>query len=248
MDQFSEDFFENNKIAVYRNTATLKDYTSDDSFILINEELRDGVISKFVAKYLNQITSILDEAKPIENDYVLFRGLGSFAPFKESDFYVDQGFSSKTTSIETAEQFATLGGHLLEIKYPRGTKQIYMGLVSGAEEEEEFLSYPGEKLKLEKKIVSRSHTKYVCSYVGSNFDYPVIDESLDRQIEEIIFPIIDIYFNNDVNKKIFFGSVDMSKVINRENIYIRLYLATSLKFAKTVEIMTKGKSYKFNLS
>lgn len=158
----------------------------------INSNLRNEVFSKKILGYIQQIISVIDEAfdhPPVS----FFRGI--VGNLKVGDFFVDPGFSSKTTNYDTAKKFTQSSCCLLRLTYPEPSKQISLKDYSYYSDEEEFLSYPGESFYVEEIRKSSDGTDiYECIYVDNyykfNFDFEAssyLDKIWNQIIKSLFF-------------------------------------------------------------
>lgn len=185
---------------------------------LVNHELRRGrKISLYSSKIIEDIIDAINKTEASTEEYTLYRG--TFNSFVNSKIYKDPGFMSKTSDIDVAEIFAdSYDGEeepvILAIKYPPGTKQLYLAPLSHHPDEEEFLTFPGEiirftgreELLTNKKTygnytVETTTTIMHCEYVDSQPDY-IVDRNIDSKLEKMFIPLLD--FIRDSKMKNFF--------------------------------------------
>lgn len=195
-----------NEIVIFRNAKKLNNYTQHYDR-LVNKELRNkGNISFFSSQIINGILDTLEETPPIKRDYILYRGF-DYNIF-QGNLIIDPGFMSKTSSRNIALRFSTglyEGGGLLIIKYPKNTKQLYLSPISSFPEEEEYLTYPGETLRVIKHEVDSDELNiYFCEYIENNYNIK-INEIIDEGVEKIIRPFLDLVIKG---KKFFWIKLD----------------------------------------
>ena len=117
---------------------------------VVNHGLRNKNISQRGYKITQGIINTLDRALPLENSITLFRGVKTLPKMKIGDNYTDLGFSSKTDILSVALNFSGQSCCVMIVRYPPGVKQLYFGIDKNVytKHESEYLTYPGEILKL----------------------------------------------------------------------------------------------------
>lgn len=103
----------------------------------VNDSIREGHLSEFEVTLFDDIVSTLDSLQPL-NNIRLYRGLSEF----KTSYLSDPGITFKTSSMKVALSYAEEA--LLVVDYPGETKQLY----SDRQGLDEYISYPGEVLKL----------------------------------------------------------------------------------------------------
>jgi hypothetical protein len=131
---------------------TLLDY-EDDGFRDANEGLRRSTLTSRGFQICTGVVTILDTLPKTSGPLRLYRGVGSNDNrWKKGEVFVDKGFSSKSTSLSTAIEFALKGANehtingraLLIIDYDDPDK--YIGTIH--DHERELVTYYGEALRV----------------------------------------------------------------------------------------------------
>lgn len=182
------------KNQLVNDISALRSYTSF-LYEIINKNLRDGVTSTRINKRIEDIKDNIKQA-PTYKDLVLFRGIGQYMDLSIGDKIKDRGFMSKSTNIDVAKGFATLGT-LFVLYYPGETKQIFMNPFSvyrnSDEVEDEMLTFPGESFTVEAtfKLGPTINVVYVIFDDYASFDI-LIDPNIDQTFDKIerVFPDI----------------------------------------------------------
>jgi hypothetical protein len=188
----------------------------------INHCLRQAVIPQHAFNMISTIFKAVNESKSIDYDYVCFRGLNSrYDPEKSRN-----SFTSKSFSLEEALAFTggdeNNEGTLLIIKYPAGSKQLFVDVASKFEtfDECEILSFPGEIFHEVGFVKFQPGPNlYFLEYVGNNFQMPLVDPSIDERINNFIGQVL-LLAKNGV---IWINQHDLYTVGTRFGIYHCVY-------------------------
>jgi len=190
------------------NKRILKDDNSWLQYLLymdqvINTGLRKQTITQRAYDITRDILNDIDQAKPIENELVLYRGVKTMPKIKIGDRFSNLGFTSKSSDFKTALNFAGKSGCcLMIIRYRPGSKQLYLGVEKNMEtaEEEEFLTYPGEIFELKDTALFHNEFNptikvYIFDVVGnqySNFNQisQIVDGNIDKKYQYFLSQFI----------------------------------------------------------
>ena len=143
---------------------------------VINHELRNKKMSQRAYDISQGIINTIDRALPFEDEITLFRGVKTLPNMKVGDNYVDLGFSSKSDGLSVALNFSGPSCCVMIIKYPPGVKQLYFGIDKNVytKPESEYLTYPGEILKLTETLSYWDELKIPVYSIFSDVIYPDI--------------------------------------------------------------------------
>lgn len=133
----------------------------------VNDSIREGRLDEFEVTLFNDIVSTLDNLQPL-NNIRLYRGLSEF----DDKYLSDPGITFKTSSLEVALSYAEEA--LLVIDYPGNTKQLY----SDRQGLDEYISYPGEVLKLTR----------ICPYDDKIKIYYTVFDRIELNYRELYQP------------------------------------------------------------
>lgn len=115
----------------------------------INDQMKSGKIDGTHRQWINEIN---DDMQPLENNYLVYRGIAEDIKLEEGDGFSSKAFSSTSTDIFTAAKFAReKRSHQIEsvihVELPKGQK----ALVTNSREREVVL--PADtKLRVKKKL------------------------------------------------------------------------------------------------
>lgn len=174
----------------YKNARVLSKYTQYYDG-LVNGNLRNqSPTSEFSMNIIAGILRVLDQTKPIDVPYTLYRGTDLYYTER-----IDYGFSSKSSSLEVAKNFALEAENpaVMIVYYPPGTKQLALSDVSKFPDEQEFLTYPGETLQFIREFDLDGILYQEYRFVGYQIMKPVLDTTIDAAINARIAPFFDLY-------------------------------------------------------
>jgi len=164
---------------------------SDHYYRIINDCLRkEQSMPRYIFRLICSIIEALDESPPIDHDYMVARGI-------REEYQYDKGFASKAIHLTACCDFVNNGeGTIMICKYPKGSKQLYVDMCGVMEScnEDEVISYPGEKWEIEKTITMESgHNILFLKYMGFDFDLTklTIDPTIDNAIDVYILKVLN---------------------------------------------------------
>ena len=120
----------------------------------INYGLRHKRLSPMSYLIVEDILDALDEVEPYDEELILFRGVKSTPTFPVNELSVgdeirDPGFASKSGIFEVAWNFTDDNCCILVFLYPPGSKHINLTSISHFPEEDEYITYPGERFEVQ---------------------------------------------------------------------------------------------------
>lgn len=120
-------------------------YSSTGGCDKINSYLRVGIKGGHDKRLDSNVASLTRAINnnPIKEDTVVFRGVHSVHHSIKNGVYTEPGFSSTSTSINTANKFAGSEGDIIVFSVRKGTHGLAMPSMSYYPEENEILFPPG---------------------------------------------------------------------------------------------------------
>lgn len=176
---------------------------------VVNFGIRNKRLSEIGYIIYRRIMSLINKAHNNPETFYLFRGVRDneklkLYSMKIGDTFSDPGFSSRTTSPEIVNTFAGYNCCAIVVKYEANTQPfIFTDDDSfdgngNAFLESEYLTYPGEVLKIEDiQTISFAYSNiktYICSIDRINFDN--IQSYVDTTIDEEFKVFYNILKNN----------------------------------------------------
>lgn len=177
---------------------------------VVNFGIRNKRISEIGYILYKRMIRLINEAPNNPDTLYLFRGIRDTRYFRLKldigDTFSDPAFSSRTTSPVIARDFAGETCCAIIVKYPANTQPfIYTDDDSfdsngNAYLESEYLTYPGEVLRVQSveniKFATKYLKTYVCSVERITFDNieSYIDTSIDKDFKEF-YRTLEYSFN-----------------------------------------------------
>lgn len=164
----------------------------------INEGLLNNKISDKSFNIIEEISEALDESLPYPEELILFHGItGPNNIYSINELIEMPAFVSKSSIYVQAASFVKVDKKdqspccIFIIRYPPGSKQLYLRPISKFPDEDEYLSYPGEIFKVT-DLLDISYLSYgykmrgiILDYVGNMYDdISQIKNKIDSNIDK----------------------------------------------------------------
>jgi len=234
------------------NYPLVKEYTQyyDEA---INARLRGNNLSLTSYEIVRDIFQALDETDPYPDTLFLFRGVKSTPEFPVDTYIIgqeiqDPGFMSKTPIHSEATEFARGKCCLFIIIYPPGSKHLNLATMSFFGDENEYLTYPGEKFIIHDILNLYTEEDpnyilmkaYVLNYVGSMYNnIEDIAEKINYNIDEQWPSFLDC-ISPHLNSPLFFEDANIWVGSHTRRLIDRIYVLYAIGYTKNIYSMESG--------